>query len=233
MTSSPDDGTRTLLRGADQRLVRAVDALDDRDWAAPSLLPGWSRAHVVAHLALNGEGLTAAVRGVLTGARRPVYASPEARDADIEDLAGQGAAALRSRLLAAVTRLDDVLDAVPDAARDTLLERTPDGPTYRVRAVPGMRLREVEIHHCDLDVGYTRDSWPTAFAERLVTSMTRREQETGFTAYAVDLDRSWTIGDGGPTVSGTAADLGWWLTGRGAGEGLTTDGGALPRTGAW
>ena len=30
-------------------------------------------------------------------------------------------------------------------------------------------------------------------------------------------------------VTGTAADLGWWLTGRGDADGLTSDSGALPR----
>jgi maleylpyruvate isomerase len=54
----------------------------------------------------------------------------------------------------------------------------------------------------------------------------------GATAYATDLDRTWELGDG-PTVSGTAADLGWWLTGRGAGEGLSSDSGELPRIEEW
>jgi maleylpyruvate isomerase len=48
------------------------------------------------------------------------------------------------------------------------------------------------------------------------------------------VDGLWTFGeDGGPTVTGSAADLGWWLTGRGSGEGLTSDSGTLPGIGAW
>ena len=52
-----DDATTASLRDADHRLVRTVDGLSDEQLAAPSLLPGWTRAHVVAHLALNAEAL--------------------------------------------------------------------------------------------------------------------------------------------------------------------------------
>ena len=52
-----------------------------------------------------------------------------------------------------------------------------------------------------------------------------------FAVRATDLGRLWSVGAEAPVVEGTAADLGWWLTGRGAGEGLSTDGGRLPRLG--
>jgi maleylpyruvate isomerase len=97
-----------------------------------------------------------------------------------------------------------------------------------------MRLREVEIHHADLAAGYDRGGWPPAFAAHLLDTMRSRGAATApFTAYATDLDRAWTYGEGGPTVSGVGADLGWWLTGRGTGEGLTSDDGELPQIGAW
>ena len=44
-----------LLPVADHSLVRTVDALSDSQYAEPSQLPGWSRAHVVAHLAEGGK----------------------------------------------------------------------------------------------------------------------------------------------------------------------------------
>ena len=40
-------------------------------------------------------------------------------------------------------------------------------------------------------------------------------------------------GDGGPVVTGTSAALGWWLTGRGTGEGLTSDSNDLPEVETW
>jgi maleylpyruvate isomerase len=225
------------LAEATQRLLRTVDALPDEEYGAPSLLPGWSRGHVVAHLVLNAEGLAGALTGIATGEPTTTYASTEARDADIEELAGAEPSELRTRLLAATTHLADAIAAVPDDAWDTVLERTPDGPTFAAGAVPGMRLREVEIHHADLGAGYAPADWPTTFVEWVLKSMARRgPSRTPFTADPDDLDGTWQCGDvteGSPVVRGSAADLAWWLTGRGDGAGLTTDGGTLPRIEAW
>ena len=43
------------LQEATNRLIRTVDGFTGDDWDAPSGLPDWSRAHVVAHLALNAD----------------------------------------------------------------------------------------------------------------------------------------------------------------------------------
>lgn len=226
------------LVAASNRLVRTVDGIDDGAYAAPSLLPGWTRAHVVAHLALNAEGLGGALSGVVNGEPTPMYSSQDARDADIEELATASPAALRSRLLGAVTDLTDAVTALPPEDAPTRVERTPGGPTFAAGAVGTMREREVEVHHVDLDLGYTRHDWPAAFVTRLVGDMTTRRLTVPVRVVATDLDRTWQSGDGGPTVTGTGADLAWWLTGRGDGQGLTCtessgEGAALPRIEAW
>ena len=221
------------LHLASQRLVRTVDAITADEYAGPSLLPGWTRAHVVAHLALNGEGLAEALRGVVGGESIPMYSSQEARDQDIEKLAAASAGALRDRLMGATTDFADALNAVPEEKWGTAIERTPGGPSFKAGAALGMRSREVEIHHADLGLAYARSDWPGAFAALLLDAMAKREPAEPFTAHADDLDRSWQCGDGGPVVTGTAADLGWWLSGRGNGDGLTSDNGVLPRIEAW
>jgi maleylpyruvate isomerase len=223
-----------LLHQATQRLVRTVDALDEGAWSGPSGLPGWTRAHVVAHLALNAEGLSGALEGIVEGEPTPMYASQEARDGDIDEVAARAPGDLRTRLLAATTELADAWASVPDDARSATVERVPGGRRFRASSVPGMRLREVEIHHADLDAGYSPADWDPAFAVLLVDAMARREPSSQpFQAYATDTDRSWTFGEGGPTVSGHASALGWWLTGRGNGEGLTSDHGDLPGIETW
>ncbi len=63
---------------------------------------------------------------------------------------------IRDRLLAATTVFNDAAAALPEAAWAGRVERTPGGRSIATTSLPGMRLREVEIHHVDLDRGYTR-----------------------------------------------------------------------------
>ena len=224
-----------LLPAATGALVRTVDGLPDAAYAEPSLLPGWTRGHVVAHLTLNAEGLAGALDGLASGAGTPVYASDEARDADIEELAKADPTELRGRLLAATTRFTDVCLRIPPETWEGTVHRTPGGPTFPAVQVPTKRLTEVEVHHVDLDAGYDRTMWSPEFAASLVGAMSRSLEPHGpLTLRASDLGMSWPVGpDGGPWISGTAADLAWWLTGRGHGEGLTAETGSLPDIGTW
>ncbi|CAB4687902.1 unannotated protein [freshwater metagenome] len=228
-----------LLHESSAHLTRTVDALTTDDWAAPSLLPGWSRAYVVAHLALNAEALTRALHGAVAGDPAPMYASQDARDRDIDELAVAGHAELRDRLLAGTTRVHDAIAAVPPEQWDASAERVPGGPTFALGAVAGMRWREVEIHHADLGTAYTHADWSPAFATALIDGMVDRARGSsdassdGFAVHAADLGRTWTFGAETPVVTGTASSLGWWLTGRGEGHDLTTDSGVLPQIGAW
>ena len=120
-------------------------------------------------------------------------------------------------------------------------ERTPGGPDFALRNVVLMRLREVEIHHADLGCGYTADDWPEDFRVILLESMTKRPYPAPFDVRPTDLDRAWHYGspveDGDgravPVVTGTSAALGWWLTGRGSGEGLTSNTHELPEVESW
>lgn len=233
----PNAVATDLLPEATQRLIRAVDGLDAERWAGPSTLPGWTRAHVVAHLALNAEGLAAALRQIVADEPdEPIamYASQEARDRDIEELAAAERSELRDRLLAATSEFADAVAAVPEDRWDRKIDRTRGNRPFRASSAVAMRLREVEIHHVDLATAYTRADWSLPFAELLLDAMTKRDPAAQpFRAHATDAGRTWAFGDDGPTVSGTAADLAWWLTGRGTGEGLTSDDGELPGIEAW
>lgn len=236
---APDPTELELLREASLRLVRTVDGLEDDDWRAPSLLPRWTRAHVVAHLLLNAEALAASLQGVVAGERVPMYPAQERRDGDIDDLAAaDDHAELRGRLLASTTVLADAIAAVPPDAWGTGIERVPGGRTFPAAAVPGMRLREVEIHHADLGAGYSPADWLEGVAVRVLDAMTdpatgREVSSRPFRVDPTDAEGTWSFGTGGPTVSGSACDLAWWLTGRGDGTGLTSDDGELPGIGAW
>lgn len=219
------------IQEATRGLVRTVDGLSDDDFTLPSLLPGWSRAHVVAHLALNAEGLAGVLRGVSAGRPTTMYASQEDRDADIETLANAPTSELRDRFLASTTEFHEAaLHVAPDSWEEEF-DRTPGGATLPVSGIPAMRHREVEIHHADLDTAYTAADWPAPFLERLFTSVVR-DRSDGPAMLLRTPDGDVAVGNGGPVVSGSRAALTWWLLGRGTGEGLTADP-ELPTLGPW
>lgn len=55
--------------------VQAAD-LGDTGMDAPSTLPGWTRKHLVAHIAANADALGNLVHWAATGDRTPMYSSP-------------------------------------------------------------------------------------------------------------------------------------------------------------
>lgn len=232
-----DDGRMTdvhawdAVHEATRRLVRTVDALPDAAFAEPSALPGWSRGHVVAHLALNGEGLAGVMRGLTIGEEIPMYASSDRRDADITELAGKGAATVRDRLYAGCTLFQDAWEHLPDAALAGSFLRTPGAEPWPAAQLLRMRHSEVEIHHADLLAGYSSAHWPEDFLDATFNRVVGdREHEVPMVLRTPDGDVR--LGDGGPVVTGSRADLTWWLLGRGEGQGLTGDPG-LPRLGPW
>lgn len=230
----PDPLVLEHLQDATHRLVRTADAMTEEEWQAPSLLPGWSRSHVVAHIVLNAEGLSGALEGVHEARRTPMYASQEDRDADIEKLSQASPSDLRSRLLASTSVIGAWLGELAENLESHTFERTPGGRAIRAGSVASMRWTEVEVHHADLGLAYTAADWPEAFVVHLLDKAAAAyDAATGFTAHASDLDRDWTFGAGGPTVTGPGSALAWWSTGRGAGEGLSSDDGAIPAIESW
>ncbi|MFD5425701.1 maleylpyruvate isomerase family mycothiol-dependent enzyme [Streptomyces sp. NPDC127084] len=215
---------------ATERLLNAAARLDNAAVAEPSRLPGWSRGHVLAHIARNAD----AIVNVLEG--RPMYASAEAREADIE----------RDAARPLGTQLDDVRESdarfrSAGAGQDAMeggWERTVElrnGVTDTASRVPFRRLIEVELHHVDLGIGYELEDLPGSFTEREIQFLTQRfagHKDVPPTTVVADDGRTWGTGggaDGAPvTVTGPAADLLGWLAGRRDGAALKASGGVIP-----
>jgi maleylpyruvate isomerase len=218
------------VQKATERLLAAVERMDAADAAAPSRLPGWSRGHVLTHLARNADALANVFRGL------PMYRSEEARDADIEAGAGRAPAELLADLEESSARLREAWAAEADWERSVTVR---GGILQPVAQLPFRRWSEVELHRVDLGAGYELEDVPEEFTLRMIDHLAARfagHPEVPSLGLAVGpgaVDgRTWTTGGeaaGGPVaVRGTAADLLGWLSGRRDGSALEAEGGALP-----
>jgi maleylpyruvate isomerase len=147
---------------ATQRLIDEARLLNGADLRAPSLLPGWSRAHVLAHLARGADAMRSLLVGARAGQDRPAYASAEARDAAIETSAAAEASDLAGDLASSAMALRTVARQLPDQAWGYQV-RGLDGARFPASRLLTLRLVEVELHHCDLGIGYDHDQWLAAF----------------------------------------------------------------------
>lgn len=222
------------VSAATQRLLDTADNLDTADLAAPSRCPGWSRAHVLAHVARNADALTNLLSWAATGQEKFMYPSAEARSADIE----AGAAASLEDLIVDVresaARFGSAISQLPEEGWEHVVRTGPggNGASIPARRVVWVRLRELEFHHVDLDAGYSPVDWPAPFVSRALTeamrAVGRRDDVPPFTAVADDVIEP--VGTGGSVeVHGTATSLLAWLTGRADGGDLRVNPpGSLP-----
>ncbi|MGI5289417.1 maleylpyruvate isomerase family mycothiol-dependent enzyme [Nonomuraea polychroma] len=153
------------LAAATHRLLATAASLSDADLTAPSLLPGWTRGHVLAHLAQNADSHLNLLTWAKTGARTPQYASYEARAARIEAAATRPAAQLVADVQDGAARLAAAVRDLPEQAWSAQVEgmRPPPHPAWYLLV---RRLREVGFHHVDLDAGYGPADWPEPFVNR-------------------------------------------------------------------
>ena len=227
----PDLDTARRWWGDGERAVAAaVQKLTDDELRQPSALPGWTRAHVVAHLARNADALVNLCTWARTGVETPMYSSRDARDTDIERTATLPADALRTDLRDAAARLAEAAAVLPDDAWNWPI-RTMQGRTIAAGEIPWMRVKELWVHGTDLDAGLTFADIPTEVLPPLIDDVlavfASRDQLPEVTLVATDLDRTW--GSGAARVEGPGAAIAAWLT-RSRTDGLAGDVPALP---AW
>ncbi|MGL4177913.1 MAG: maleylpyruvate isomerase family mycothiol-dependent enzyme [Dermatophilaceae bacterium] len=124
------------------------------DPGRPSLCAGWTRGHVLTHLARNADGLAALVRAAVDGTSETMYTSDAERDADIEAGASRPLDALVADVESSAVALVAALSRLTADHAERPAERTPGGQAFRTGDLPLLRLREVVYHHVDLDAGF-------------------------------------------------------------------------------
>lgn len=153
-----------LCREGQARLMRRAEQLGDSDMRAPSVLPGWTVGHVLTHLARNADAHARRLAGALVGEDVPKYRhGQEQRVNEIESGALRPAAVIIADLDASQTKLEDIFE-------HSLVAGWPNGGflgdgKYGVAGCPAHRLREVEMHHVDLGLGYTPQDWPDEYVD--------------------------------------------------------------------
>jgi maleylpyruvate isomerase len=156
LTDQIDDATTLLLATAAR--------LTDAQVRQPSLLPGWTRGHVLTHIARSGDALRVLLEGARTGTPRAAYPSKEAREADIEAGSARSAATLTADVRDSAVAWRAAVDAMPDDAWTEIVSILGSKP-FPAAQIPLRRLVEIELHHVDLDAGYLPSDWPTTFNE--------------------------------------------------------------------
>jgi maleylpyruvate isomerase len=151
--------TKRFAKQAHERLLSSLQGLTDADARQPSLLPSWTRAHVLTHLARNADGQGRMLEGTLNDELVAQYpGGAEGRAAEIE----AGVDRPARELVDDVTRSAETLFALWERmTSDAWMRPTLAivGQRPAVRSV-WARCRETEIHHVDLDLGYTPHDWP-------------------------------------------------------------------------
>ena len=207
--------------------TRKLAELADDEFTRPSLLDGWSRAHVIAHVGYNARALTRLLEWAATGVETAMYASPEQRADEINEGATLKPIALRHLVSHSNVHLNvEWRDLPADRWQDTV--RTAQGRSVPVSETAWMRTREVWIHAVDLDNGGSFYDIPADVIDRLLMDVTRswRLRDQGLDLLLKPTDRAQHITVGtSPNVelAGAAADLARWATGRGA-NGVTVIG---------
>jgi maleylpyruvate isomerase len=148
---------------ATQRLLGTARVIAEPDLRQPSLLPGWTRAHVLAHLARGADAMRTILIGARSGEDRAAYASAEAREADIERTGAQQAKELVADVAGSSMALRTIARQLPDRAWAHPVRILGSAP-FPAGQLLARRLAEVELHHCDLAAGYSPADWPAAFA---------------------------------------------------------------------
>ena len=214
-----------------EMFLATVSSLSDDELAAPSLCEGWTRAHVIAHVASSGRALVGLIDWAVSGEERQLYASREARSEAIAALA----ALPREELLAEVR--ESAVQFAVEASRLTgdlaATEVRVAGRELPATSIVALRIAEVVVHHHDLDTAWTiEEADPDSLLNAIeaVVRALRAKGAPGMTLVTEERDE-WVIGDGGLRVESDREGLLKWLA-RGDAGGLEATG-PVPALPAW
>jgi maleylpyruvate isomerase len=222
--------------------ARKLNELSDAELDGGSLLPGWTRRHVVAHIGYNARAIARLVEWAGTGVETPMYPSVAVRDHEIEFGATLSPIALRNLFDHSAVHLSVEWRDLASASWENIV-RTIQGREVPATETVWMRSREVWVHAVDLDNGATFGDIPEPVLERLLRDITSawhtRGTDKGLLVKVTGTDLALGDADAAVVITGPLPAVVQWATGRGAdavsagGPGAPGSVGAVPAAPQW
>lgn len=213
MTDISNTQLMERLSAAADNVSAKLGGLTDTDVLVPTDLPGWTRGHVLAHIAHVSNAVARQAEYALRGELIEFYDGGQGgRTQAIEMNAGHTAQEHRAYISAAFERALTVLDGLDEAQWELPI-------SYRNGVVRDGALaywRELVIHLADLNLGRGPETWSKEFCLYLIGFLSVRvPQDTQLKLLPIALP-PMTVGAGETTVSvsGMITDIAAWLSGR-------------------
>ena len=165
---SPTPSLEERIEAADRAgtlVARTIDGLTDAQARGASRLPGWTRGHVVTHLARNADGIRDMVEGAIAGVEREQYpGGAEGRAHAIDAGADRDAATLVDDFQTTQRALVDAWHRMPPEGWSRtgvwlVAGRRPIDHSLRARR------RELLVHWVDLGLDATPADLPDDFVD--------------------------------------------------------------------
>lgn len=227
-------GDINRMRRETDMMMATVTSLSQEELAAPSKCDGWTRAHVVAHLARNADGVANLIEWATSGLETSMYASREQRDADIERTAKLPREELFADLSEANERLSEAVERLKNEGITVDEVAILSGPINSLSLV-ARRTSELVIHHDDLATTWEwHEADPEAILDAIEVCVRRLQanpDSPGLTIVAGEGEQ-WVVGDGAYRIEGYYDELLPFLAREQVEEGLQFDG-ELPKLPPW
>ena len=215
-------------------VMATVASLADFELGKPSKCKGWTRAHVIAHLARGADAMTNLATWAVTGQETPAYESREKRDADIEAATKLSAAELAADLERANARLLEAFQTLKEGVQVETLPTLFSGEINAL-SLPARRTTELIIHHDDLGTIWEwHEADPDAILDAIEVCVRRLQinpDSPGLRIIAGE-GEEWTVGDGTYKIEGYYDELLPFLAREQVEEGLQYEG-ELPKLPPW
>src|SRR4029079_18973787 len=151
------------VAAAHRRLLEHLDVVARTDVRRPSLLPAWSVAHLLTHMARNADSHVRRTEAAIAGVVVDQYPGGiEGRKAEIEAGAQRAPDEIIDDVRTSATALDAAWQSAPEHAW-AIVSRDALGRGRPLAELPSRRWQEVEVHLVDLDSGISYLDWSDEF----------------------------------------------------------------------